>query len=236
MYGAMCSSVYLTGVISTFKKMQELDVDVYFVNTTTESLITRARNEIARAFMESECSHLMFIDADISFEGDDVARLLEADCDIVCGAYPKKEIDWVRIDEAAKKGKENLSDYGGAFVLNLPDNGNQTFMQNNIVEIRHGGTGFMLIKRNVFEKLADKVPVYRRSTIKENGQYVYPETKEYFATSIDNTGALLSEDFYFCELWRKYGGKIYADLSIKLEHFGPYLFGGSISVAGLNIK
>jgi hypothetical protein len=198
-------------------------------------LITRARNELARLFLEKGIDYLMFIDADISFDGHAVAQLMAADKDICVGIYPKKEVDWKQVAKAAKSGKENLQDYGGAFVFNMVGQVQESD-SDGVIEVRHGGTGFMLIKRKVFEDLMPHVPTYRVSTHKENGEYIKPLTHEFFATSIDETGALLSEDYHFCDLWRKHGGKIYANPFIKLEHVGTYVFGGDIVKSGGNLK
>jgi hypothetical protein len=105
-------------------------------------------------------------------------------------------------------------------------------------EVRHGGTGFMLIKRGVFDHLAPHVPTFRVSSFQnpETGEYAQPEVKEYFATSIDVSGALLSEDYHFCELFRAHGGQIHAHPFIKLNHVGTYVFGGDILKSGGNLK
>lgn len=239
MYGGVCTGNFMVGVLQTINKMQSVGVQVYFVQMGNESLITRARNELTRIFMEQGFDYLMFIDADISFDGQAVATLMAADKDIVCGIYPKKEVDWVAVEKAAREGKTNLKDYSGAFVLNFAHElGKELHTdESGCIEVRHGGTGFMLIKRTVFEQLSDKVPSYRPSTIKDaNGNYLKPEVKEYFATSIDESGCLLSEDYHFCELWRKNGGKVYVNPFIKLEHVGTYIYGGDIIKAGGNLK
>jgi hypothetical protein len=93
-----------------------------------------------------------------------------------------------------------------------------------------------LLKRSVFENLMPHVPTYRTSTHKVDGEYVKPLTHEFFATSIDETGALLSEDYHFCDLWRKHGGKIYANPFIKLEHVGTYTYTGDLLKSGGNLK
>lgn len=236
MYGGMCSGHYTAGLIKTFVTLQNAGVQVYWSQLMNESLITRARNELVYMFLESDCDYLMFIDADISFDGNAVGFLLNGQRDIACGIYPKKEIDWVQVSRAAKEGQDGLRDYGGAFVLNMVAGESKTD-EKGFIEVRHGGTGFMLIKRQVFEKLKDHVPTYRSSTVKdENGNYRRPLIHEYFATSIDSTGALLSEDYHFCELWRKHGGKIYATPFIKLEHVGTYVYTGDILKAGGNLK
>lgn len=240
MYGGMCTGNFMVGVLQTINKMQSVGVQVYFVQMGNESLITRARNELTRIFLEKNFDYLMFIDADIGFDGNSVAQLMAADKDIVCGIYPKKEVDWVAVEKAVANGKTtNLKDYSGAFVLNVDHESAQNTQsdETGCIEVRHGGTGFMLIKRQVFEKLEPHVPTYRSSTVKDaNGNYLKPETKEFFATSIDHTGCLLSEDYHFCELHRKHGGKIHANPFIKLDHVGTYVYGGDIIKAGGNLK
>ena len=238
MYGGMLTENTMHGLLQLQQWSMARGVGLRMQSMGNESLITRARNELARVFMESDCDYLMFIDADIAFDGNAVAQLMAVDRDIVCGIYPKKEIDWKQVEQAAKSGKENLAEYAGAFVINFPKSDKKFFEtdEDGVVEVRHGGTGFMLIKRRVFEKLKKHVPTYRASTVKKDGEYLKPECHEYFATSIDDTGCLLSEDYHFCELWRKHGGKVWAHPFIKLQHLGSYLFGGNILNAGTNLK
>ncbi len=235
MYGGMCTGHYVAGLLGTINKLKSVGVPVYWAQMMNESLITRARNELARLFLEKGFDYLMFIDADISFDGQSVATLMAADRDITCGIYPKKEVDWKQIKKAVKAGKEDIENYGGAFVMNMAGE-KQESDDDGVIEVRHGGTGFMLIKRKVFEDLMPHVPTYRVSSHKENGEYIKPLTHEFFATSIDETGALLSEDYHFCDLWRKHGGKIFANPFIKLEHVGTYVYTGDIVKSGGNLK
>lgn len=238
MYGGMCTGHYVAGLLGTVAKMKSVGVPVYWAQIMNESLITRARNELVRVFLDSDFEYLMFIDADISFNGQDVATLMAADRDIACGIYPKKEIDWDKVANAASAGKSDLKDYGGAFVFNMVGHTDAESDEDGMIEVKHGGTGFMLIKRKVFEDLKPYVPTYRTSTVRdpETGEFLRPLTYEFFATSIDETGALLSEDYHFCDLWRKHGGKIYANPFIKLEHVGTYVYTGDIVKSGGNLK
>lgn len=237
MYGGMCTGHYVAGLVSTLTVLRNTGVNTFVANIMNESLITRARNDLVNLFLEKGFDYLMFIDADISFKDDAVPQLLAANKDVVCGLYPKKEIDWKKVQIAAQAGKENLADFGGAFVLNMDAESSETD-EHGCVEIKHGGTGFMLIKRRVFEILKEHVPTYRTSSYKnpDTGEYVKPLVHEFFTTSIDAHGTLLSEDYHFCELWRKHGGKVYANPFIHLEHVGTYIFGGDIMRAGGNIK
>ena len=100
------------------------------------------------------------------------------------------------------------------------------------VEIWNGGTGFMIIKREVFEKLADLVPTYNNDVNDLAGNIKADEIKEYFATSIEpGTNRLLSEDYHFCRIWREAGGKIYAAPWAHLSHVGTYVFEGALTPA-----
>ena len=238
MYGGMCTGNYVQGLLLTIQKLRSVGVGVQWAQMTNESLITRARNELTRQFLASDCDYMMFIDADIGFDGQAVATLLAADRDIACGIYSKKEINWGAVEAAAKLERDNLADYAGAFVMNMVGDKDATTDEDGMFEVRHGGTGFMLIKRTVFDRLKPEVPTYRTSSYKDpkTDTFTKPLTYEFFATSIDDTGALLSEDYHFCELWRKNGGSIYANPFIKLLHVGTHVFGGDIIKSGANLK
>lgn len=231
MYGGMCTGHYTIALMNSIDTLKKLKVETLLASVMNESLIPRARNELVRLFLEqTKCSHLMFVDSDMYFNNEAIATLYKADKDIVCGIYPKKEIDWDKVLTAANKGKVDLPNHSSSFVLNLPRDVTKAEPDaDGIVEVRHGGTGFMLIKREVFEKLSPHVPEYRASTKKnKKGEFVKPLVKQFFDTSIDETGCLLSEDYHFCALWRKHGGKVFANTRLKFNHIGTHIFGGSI--------
>lgn len=238
MYDGVCTGRYIEGLINTITTMRDLGIQTYWYYRENESLITRARNECVRAFLETDADYLMFIDADIAFDGKAVAQLLYGVKDIACGVYPKKEVAWKRVLQAARDGHEDLSNYAGAFVFNMIGDQDAETDADGFIEVRHGGTGFMLIHRRVFEQLSSAVPEYRISTNKDpiTGEYEYPLVKEFFTTSIDPNGTLLSEDYHFCELWRANGGSVHVNPFIKLGHVGKYTFTGDIIKAGGNLK
>jgi hypothetical protein len=236
MYGGMCTGAYVQGLLQATVQLDVAGYNMVWAHLSNESLITRGRNELVRMFLERDDDYLMFIDADIGFNGSAVLTMLESGYSVACGIYPKKEIDWGQVIDAAEAGKSRPQDYAGAFVMNTTDN-DEKLDDLGFCEVRHAGTGFMLIKREVFLKLAPHVPEYRTSSFRNaEGEHRRPLTKEFFATSIDDTGALLSEDYHFCELWRKHGGRVYANPFIKLDHVGTHVFTGDFIKAGSNIK
>jgi hypothetical protein len=232
MYGGMCSGLYLFGALSLLKLADRENIALDFGVISNESLVTRARNELVRMFLSNQMEYLMFIDADIAFTGEDVLRLLKSDKDVVCGVYPKKVINWGQINKAARNGRGDLESYSGMYALNFINEVAEIHPDSNgCIEIKQGATGFMLIKRRVFEVLQDHVPVYRTATPTTQGITCNaPLTREFFATSIDSNGILLSEDYHFCDLWRNHGGVVHANLNINLKHVGTNVFGGNLGV------
>lgn len=238
MYGGMCTGTYVQGLLFAMSKFREVGVNAAWCQITNESLITRARNELARVFLSTDHDYLMFIDADIGFDGEGILQLIAADKDVACGIYPKKEVNWDSVKRAANAGQTDLEDYAGSFVFNMVGEADAETDERGFFQVRHGGTGFMLIKRQVFEHLIPHVPTYRTNTFQnpETGEYDKPLTHEFFTTSIDHTGALLSEDYHFCELVRKHGGEIWANPFIRLTHTGTYVYDGNILKSGGNLK
>jgi hypothetical protein len=233
MYGGLCVGGYTEGLLNCVQTFMKNRMQMYYGYMMNESLITRARNTLAYDFLDTDATHLMFIDADITFNPEDIVRMVNADKDIICGLYPKKEINWNTVAQAVKSGVEykDLPNYTGSFVVN-PVGGAAEFKGNlnEPIEIDNGGTGFMLIKRNVFEVLKDKVPTYTSDMILiMDNNPVKKIIHEYFATSIDEvSNRLLSEDYHFCKISRQAGFKVYAAPWAKLSHSGTYNFNGAL--------
>ena len=233
MYGGQCFGFYTQSMMMLQLGMQQRGWQMASSFMFNESLIERARNSLAHAFLKTDCTHLLFIDADIRFDAGQVLALFEADKDIICGIYPKKEINWEEVVKATNNCVpiEQLKHHTGSWVVNLVGyEGTVTVPQNEPVEIWAGGTGMMLIKRHVFEKMRDVVPSYKNDVVDLSGQNKPQEViHQFFACSIEpGTERLLSEDYHFCRTWRNMGGKLYAAPWMNLGHCGSYIFEGQL--------
>ena len=233
MYGGMCHGTFATSLLTMVNTFTNSGMGFTFSHMMNESLITRARDSLANDFLDTkECTHLMFIDSDIGFNPQDIISMVTADKDVICGIYPKKEINWNQVSEAVKEGiaPQALGDYTGVFVLNAVDHAPRLEVQlSKPIEIANGGTGFMIIKREVLEKLKDVVPTYN------SDMYTITDTErkprkiyQFFDTSIDKDSGnrLLSEDYHFCKLARDNGFKVWAAPWAQLSHTGSYTFSG----------
>ena len=233
MYGGMCTGTYAINLASTPGVLGQNGIDMSFSMMLNESLITRARNRLAHDFLKSDCTHLMFIDADISWQPYDIVQMLRANVDIICGIYPKKEINWLEVHAAVLRGvaAEELHNYTGSFVVNTIDKKDAKGKVNEPIEIDKGGTGFMLIKRDVIAKIKDNVPHYDNDMFTVvNPQDVGTKIANMFDTSISPVdNRYMSEDYHFCDLARANGFRIWAAPWANLTHTGTYIFSGQLT-------
>lgn len=213
-YGGNITDQFFLSMIRTSQKFMQHHINFRITTLRNESLVTRARNTLVAMFLASECTHLMFIDADIEFEADDVIRALAYDKPILAGAYSKKTLpvqyalNFKYIDSERKRVRA----------------------ENGIVEVLDASTGFFLIKREVIEKMILEHPElhYR------NDSNLDPALNKYcyalFDTILDPVdNRYLSEDYTFCRRWQQMGGEIWLDPSTKLNHVGSYTFEGDVS-------
>lgn len=240
-YGGSVTAYYNKSMIQLAAICARENIDLYYYNITTESLVQRARNYCVDEFMKrSPASHLIFIDADIEFKPMDVLALAaiaepDTDKDVVCGPYPLKNIAWEKIKYAVDKGvadngSDVLSGYATDYVFNI-DNSVKTFKLNEPIRVAEAGTGFMCIQRSVFERFQKSYPQYEytpdhiRSKSFSGDQKVW----SYFHTEIDEkTNRYLSEDYWFCRKISDIGMKTWICPWMQMNHVGSYLYEGNL--------
>lgn len=245
MYGAQCAGTYTKASVDLATMCAANQIGIQFYYLFNESLIQRARNYIADEFLRSDCTHLLFIDADIGFNPRDVLGLLAVQIsdpekyNIVTGLYPKKTIAWEKVQKAAAAGKgdENpfdLEHYTADYVFN-PVNKTSSFNISEPLEIGEGGTGFMLIPRKTFERFAAAYPElsYKPDHVRTDQFDGSREIHAYFDCIIDpETKRYLSEDYFFCKKSRQAGMQIWTCPWMQLQHIGSYIFKGSLAHIG----
>lgn len=241
MYGGMAHGMYVKSCLDLQGLLSRYGVEVRFSFLFNESLITRARNYLVDEFLRSDCTHLLFIDSDIHYNPQDVIALLALDKDVIGGPYPKKSINWGNVANAARNHPDlnpgDLEGVVGEYVFNVVS-GTSKFTVTDPLEVLEIGTGFMLIKRDVFTKVAEAYPniKYKPDHVGQanfdGSRYIHA----YFDTVIDTKESItgggsdryLSEDYMFCQMWRKIGGQIFLCPWMKTQHIGTYAFTGNL--------
>jgi hypothetical protein len=241
MYGGMAHGLYVKSSLDMQNVMSKYGVETKFSFLFNESLITRARNYLVDEFLRTECTHMLFIDSDINYNAQDVLAMLALDKDIIGGPYPKKSINWKNIAYAIRNNPNikdsELENLVGEYVFNVVK-GTTQFSVTEPLEVMEIGTGYMLIKREVFDKMKDAYPQihYKPDHVGQanfdGSRYIHA----FFDTVIDYKDSItgggsdryLSEDYMFCQMWRKIGGKIYLCPWVKTQHVGTYAFTGNM--------
>ena len=248
-YGGMISADYFKSCMQLTALAATHKIELQFGTIGNESLITRARNTLVQLFMDGDYTHLMFVDADIAFNPQQIIRMINLDEDVVTGVYPRKTIDWTKVKKRVKDNPDISEDqlHAAALQYNLNvKNPKHIKSKNGFIEVLDGATGFMLIKRNVFKRLALAYPDLKfipdqHLNQSHDTEFDYHKTSSwnytFFDTMIDpDSKRYLSEDYAFCRLWQKIGGKIYADILGGMRHYGNYAFRGNVATQFLPQK
>lgn len=245
MYGGVCHGMFAKSINELLIIGARLGVTVVTSNIYNESLVNRARNYLLQTFLDSQCSHIMWIDADISFNPYDVFTLLaycgdkdpikKKKMDIVGGLYPKKTLAADKMIQAAKHGlcdenPEDIFKFGADFVIN-PIDGSEQIDVTKPIQVSEIGTGFMLMSKDSVNRIRRKNPQlkYTPDHVRSEGFDGTRPIYNLFEVKIDEkSNRLLSEDYAFLKLAREEGLSIYVFPWIKLTHIGTWFFQGDM--------
>ena len=169
-------SMHYTQALLEFQKLAlDKGVTTRF-NLMKSSLVTQGRNLCVSGFLESNYTHLLFVDSDIWFHSPSIFKMIEKDKDIISIAYPLKTMMWDKLFERIKQGRvekpEDLKKYLNTYPMKVADPKN-IILDNGVMEVTHSPTGCMLIKRSVFDKMIKAYPdkgIVQKTVI--NGKYV----------------------------------------------------------------
>jgi len=150
----------------------------------------QARNLLVHKMLQGDWTHILMLDSDMIFKPGTLGRLLSHDVDIV-GLFYLRKVRGI-LPCAARLNDEGLP----CSVWPMP----------RLEEVDAIGTGGILIKREVFEKL-------------EPPWFYYKPTEHFNENKIEQ----VSEDYVFCENAKDAGYKIHIDGSLIAGHVGPYV-------------
>lgn len=208
-YGGNVCSAYTESLLYTCMLLSQNNIqfELKFINN---QLVTRARNMLSSLFMDNESfTHMIFIDADVVWAPENVLMLIEHDLECVIGIYPNKAYKWV--------GNKLILEPSSKVDL---VNQNMSTPSPNLIRIKHGATGFMLLKKSALLRIQKDVETFILPGSTGDPIILY----NYFDCKVvDND--YLTEDYYFSHLFNNNGGIMYADTRIKLRHIGAHEYG-----------
>lgn len=184
-----------------------------------------ARNMVIKdALSDPDVTHVFFMDVDMQFHPETIARLLERDKPVIGGTYFQRtmtptphiyQFHHEDIDGVCPLGKEHEEEQGrwyrplakefASFFKRHPEYEEMPgatvlpMTPDTLVEADALGTGCMLIKREVLEAVG------------------YPWFK-------CHEGTPGGEDFYFCERAKEHGYGVWGDFSVQCNHEFRFLW------------
>ncbi len=198
-----------------------------------DSLVTRVRNDCVAYFLSNPgYTHLFWIDADLGFSPQAAFRLLLSDHDIAAGVYPLKREDWPAEGVAAGTTRQKFQEIYQRYTVNTGRDGDAgvdiVVDADGFIKVREAPTGFMCIKRHVFDRLIAAYPDL--SYVPDWPEGTFPVGNvhfRFFDVMVDpQSRRYLSEDYGFCRIWEALGGEVYVDANSNLSHSGEKLYRG----------
>lgn len=231
-YGRHVTDLYAGSLLKLQLACQQRGVRLLVHMLGSDALITRARQNVVAHFLTTEAAtHLIFIDADIGFEPEQVFRLMDFDADITAAIYPIKRIDWEKVAACAQADRKPLRSAALSYLLEF-ENSQQITVRDGFAKVSYAGTGFFMIRRRALLSMTERYPELRYAHEHKPNDKATANPWRYalFNCMIDEaTGTYLSEDFSFCRRWTDMGGEIWADLQSRLTHVGAFDFAGDIA-------
>jgi hypothetical protein len=246
-FGGTCFVNFAQGLIDTKELLTFFQIPLKIVFCKGYSLISRARNNlVAKAMNNPKMTHMIFIDNDITWSPVDVLKLLISDKDVIGGIYPLKHYNWERllptennpdrIGTLLNKKRDsqlgqNLTDseaiQNSLLKFNVNYLSREIDIHQNLTQVRHIATGFMMFKRNVITTMSNH---YATTKYTDDVNFLEDDENAY-AYALFDCGVVddhyLSEDWMFCNRWTSIGGSIWVDVSIDLMHTGIEDYKGS---------
>ena len=228
-YGGVVTQGYMQSVCALMATAPGAGIGLTLALLGQDALITRCRNTLTSHFLaDPNATHILFIDADISFEPENVFRLLGAGKSVAAGIYPLKAYYWDKSRQDRLAQGEPIETSGLHYVGKL-EAGQRLLRDGDFATAVYAGTGFMLIERKTIKRMQDAYPEtrYRGVDAYTSGERAIPSGHALFDCTIDpTTGTYMSEDFTFCVRWQRLGGQIWLDTCASLTHTGPSDFKG----------
>lgn len=191
-YGGTVPVEFLKAAMGTQEALSKCGIKLAFGHITGLCYITEVRDIIASQFLGSGFTHLLMIDSDVLWTPDDVLRLLGRDLPIVAGIYLGRSDNRTLIYRHTNPPSE---------------------LQDGLLEVRGVGTGFIMIKRQVFLDMRCHAKTYVTSN--QNDGLIH----EFFPTD-NNQNYWVSEDYVFCDRARALGYKTMVDTNVLVQHKG----------------
>jgi len=240
--GGRVHTQFMSCMIRLTQALSKRDIG-FAVKTYEFSDLVMSRNYLVSYFLsQPQFTHALLLDSDLEFAPKQVFRLLDFNEDFVAAAYPDRRITGPVLKDALDNAKETdlesqqsvgklLARYM-RYVATANLGAKTQFRRekrDGFHTVASVGTGFMLIKRTVVERIADEghahpLPRTGRLNIYQDA----PRFSDFFSHHMTaEKDAFYGEDQSFCRRWiLGCGGKIWVDRQSQVAHIGEFSYQG----------
>jgi len=217
--GEYCAA-YVRSLYSLLSAAPGLGLRFAFSEIDYADIVT-ARNYLISNFYynKTDCSHLLFLDADMGYPRQLIAEMVALKEELVGVVYPRRSIDLRRLHSL--QGQPYAKAYAQACSF-IGTPGDPHPRNPGFRRVDGCGTGIMLISRSCISRMLECCPEiidtrrFKRLPFGEKfSSFLTPFNK------IELDDMELSEDLSFCRRWiEACGGSIYANVTHDIEHVG----------------
>jgi hypothetical protein len=211
-------SQYVAAVVQMITRLHAAGINTQYATVDGPNLILQ-RDVLAHLFLQSDCTHLLWVDSDMTFDPGLGEKLLSFGQPLVGTIYTRRNLDLARL-------KSLIPAHGFDHALALAYNWNVRLLgprlevQNGLCKVEGIGLGFALIERACFEQLAqhDDCPLYE-------SPLTGSKLRAFFRETSADDGTTLDLDYSFCKRWIAQGGDVHAYVGANVRHVGDFRYG-----------
>jgi hypothetical protein len=200
--GWFCSA-YITSLMGTVRLLNQFGIEYQYYLLQKCSVLHHARNRLVGKFLASNCTHMLFIDADMGWEHEAPLELMAHNKDVIGAIGVTKEDDPV-------------------FCVKHDPSTFKWDALSGLMRVTGVGAAFLMLKREAVEKVAKRYEHMAYKDVKADE----PVIPNVFWTDVVD-GQMIGEDYTFCDRWRATGGEVWVDPGMPLEHVGQKSYTGT---------
>jgi len=152
-------------LVDALPKLAQVGITVSMKCVEGNCYVDLARNELVKAFLETEATDMIFVDADVGFHVGTMLAICEANRPFVAAVYPKKD-DVERYPVNLLPGKQIVDSEG-------------------FMEVAMAPTGMMRLNRVVFDALRPTVKEYNGRTGMQHAYFKCDIREAYYGEDIE---------------------------------------------------
>lgn len=234
--GGVVAHEYMQSIMRITEHFRKLGWKLTVV-TQPDGLVTRSRNAFASVVVrDPSITHLLMLDADVAIDPAVLERMVRSGHDVVGAGVPLRQVDWQHVREhldlVPNATAEELRSISHRFAIWFESNQAGHVPIDGFLPALVIGSAALLISRDALVTLTETDLV---DSFDYGGAASDDERSgwTFFDPFVNEFRVYLSEDYAFCDRWRRAGGQVWVDLESSSTHVGPVPIEGEV---GLSIK